>query len=194
MPKNSLTPKKIKVGFDFDGVILYNPARIARPLVTFFKKKILKKKTTRFYVPKSKFARAIFQIFHWSSIFPANGIAQIKQMVKNGEIEAYLITARYDFLEPDLRHWIKKLDLEPYFKAVYLNSKNEQPHLYKERLINELGLDIFVEDNYDIVTHLNKKTKSKIFWVYNILDRWTYYLHKVPNLKVAVSKVQSHLR
>jgi len=49
MPKRPL-----RVGFDLDGVLLYNPARIARPLVAFVKKHFLKKRTKLFLYPKIK--------------------------------------------------------------------------------------------------------------------------------------------
>ncbi|KXK10326.1 MAG: hypothetical protein UZ22_OP11002000840 [Microgenomates bacterium OLB23] len=45
--------KKLKVGFDLDGVVLYNPARIVRAPVVRFKHIFLPKKEKVFYVPST---------------------------------------------------------------------------------------------------------------------------------------------
>ena len=42
-----VTKKPLKVGFDLDGVLLYNPARLIRPLMTALKKKLARVRTGR---------------------------------------------------------------------------------------------------------------------------------------------------
>ncbi len=145
-------------------------------------------------IKKSDIEKTIFKLFHLSSIFPAKGLEDIKTLVKEGKIEAYLITARYDFLREDLDKWIKKLDLAPYFVKIIHNEKNEQPHLYKERILSELGIEVFVEDNYDIVNHLSKKSPTKVFWLYNIFDRNSDSKEKYSSLKLAVNKIKTLIK
>ena len=57
-------------------------------------------------------------------------------------------------------------------------------------MIKKLNLDIYVEDNWDIVRKIkDQKSKIKILWIYNILDRNIKYKHKFSSLK----KVIDHL-
>jgi uncharacterized HAD superfamily protein len=177
----------LRVGFDMDGVLLYNPARIIRPLVSSIKHIISHKRKLQFYYPKSSFEKWLFQLAHLSSIFNAPGLDDIAYLVKTGKIEAYLITARYNFLGNDVKRWVKKNKLEKIFKGVFYNSKNEQPHEFKERMIKSLDLDIYVEDNFDIVNHIAKKTRAKVVWIYNIFDRNILFAHKAPTLQEAIN-------
>jgi len=186
--------KVIKVGFDLDGILLYNPARIFRPIIYFIKKYILKRKTNQFYYPKNKLEQFIWLFLHKSSLFPAKGIDEIKQLIKQKKIKVYVISARYESLKKDFLFWRKKIDPENLFSSWYYNEKNDQPHLYKEKMIKKLNLDIFVEDNWDIVKYLktqNAKLKSgkktKIFWIYNLLDKKIKYQYKFKSLKEVVS-------
>jgi uncharacterized HAD superfamily protein len=174
--------KPLRIGFDFDGVIAYNPARIVRAPVSYFKKKIFKVHKLSFFYPKNSFERWVWTILHDSSLFPAYGVDLLKEMTSSSKIEAHLITARYSFLDKSLYKWLHRYGLTPYFKSITLNSENEQPHLYKQKTIERLKLDYFVEDNLDIVKHLDKTVNAKVYWIYNILDRNYPHPRKHPNV------------
>jgi len=109
-------------------------------------------------------------------------------MVKEGKIEAYLITARYNFLGASVLKWVKKNNLNSTFKGVYFNSLDEQPHEFKDRMINKLKLDMYVEDNFDIVEHISRNPKVKVVWIYNILDRHIQFEWKAPTLQKAIER------
>lgn len=182
----------LKVGFDLDGVLLYNPFRIVRPIVAIAKKLFFKKKLLHFYSPQTNWEKQIWKFFHKSSIFIAPGLDDIKQLIKNKKIKAYIVTARYSYMKKDLEIWLKKMKVDKNFSGIYYNQKDEQPHLYKERMIKKLGLDVFVEDNLDIVSYLS--SKSKVFWIYNIFDRNHFYLNKFPDLKSAIKKIKKMIK
>ena len=110
-------------------------------------------------------------------------------MVKENKIEAYIVSARYESLKKDFENWINKIEARKYFTGIYYNNNNEQPHLFKEQVIKKLNIDIFVEDNWDIVNHLSKNTKAKIYWIYNLLDRNIKFKNRFPNLVKAVKKL-----
>jgi hypothetical protein len=57
-------------------------------------------------------------------------------------------------------------------------------------MVKRLGLDVFVEDNWDVVSHLNKTTTSKNLWIYNIFDRSIHYPLRFPSLKKAVTHIE----
>lgn len=188
----------LKVGFDLDGVILYNPIRVLRPLSAFISKLIFKKKTTNFFIPQSPFAKFIWYLLHKSSFIPANGLNELRKLVQEGKVEAHLITGRYASLTNDFESWMKGLDADHIFASQSHNIKNEQPHIFKQNLIKKLGLDIFVEDNWDIVRELREVTgsklqatgKTRIFWITNLLDRHIPHEHKFYNLRGALRRIR----
>ncbi|GIW64652.1 MAG: hypothetical protein KatS3mg092_0585 [Patescibacteria group bacterium] len=80
-----------------------------------------------------------------------------------------------------------------FFPVGITMKKNQQPYDFKAQMIKKLNLDIFVEDNWDIVKKLKvksqkSKVKTKIFWICNLLDRNIKYQYKFKNLKEVVSK------
>lgn len=181
--------KKLKVGFDFDGVIAYNPFRIIRFPVSYFKRNVLGMKKLSFIYPKYRWQQMIWTILHESSVFPAKGVEMMKDLIREEKIEAHLITARYSFLDGHLYKWLDRHKLKKFFKTINLNKNNEQPHLFKEKLIKHHNLDIFIEDNLDIVKHLHGKGKTNIYWIYNLFDRNIEHPYKYPYLEKAIQDI-----
>lgn len=178
--------KILRVGFDLDGVILYNPVRVGRPFAKWLKMKFRPERKKNFYIPHSKHEQLLWRILHASSLFVAPGYEEIKQLSSNHTIEVYLITARFSFMKRDFEYWKRKMRAEECFKECFYNAQNLQPHRHKEQLIKSLKLDVFVDDNYDIVEQLTENTNAKILWITNVLDRKIPYPYKFANLKEAV--------
>lgn len=188
------TKKPLRVGFDLDGVVLYNPARTIRRPMTLFKHYFFPKKEKQFFHPTSKPLQFINRLMHLSSFKVASGFEDIIDLAKKGHIEPYIITARWSFLKDDFEAWMKKLHVPVHFKSYHLNEKNEQPHLFKERMIKELKLDAYVEDNLNIVDHLKKSTNAHVIWIYNIFDHFEKRDHRFPSLKKAVEYIQTYAK
>lgn len=186
--------KKIKIGLDFDGVVAYNPFRVIRAPVAYIKRSIFRVKKLSFYYPKSNFQKLLWTIIHESSVIPAKGINLLRKLVEEELIEAHLITARYSFLDAQLYNWLEKKRLTKLFKTININNLDEQPHLFKEKTISKHKLDFFIEDNLDIVKHLHEKGKTKIYWIYNILDRSFPHPHKFPYLEKALEEIILNLK
>ena len=187
--------KQLRVGFDLDGVLLYNPARIIRPIMSFAKKYLLKRDLNKFYYPKNETEKLIWWFLHKSSLWPSLGIKELIKLIKQKKINAYIVSARYELLEKDFTRWINIIDPDKSFSGCFYNNKNDQPQLFKEKMIKKLNLDIFVEDNWDIVSHLNfkyknKNLKTKVFWIYNLLDRNINYEYKFSSLKKIVKYLE----
>lgn len=181
--------KPIRVGFDFDGVIAYNPARIIRAPVAYVKRRFFGIKKLSFFYPTSAWQRLFWILVHDSSVFPAKGIDLFRKAVATGEIEAHLITARYSFLDDHLDKWLTKYDLKSYFKSININQKDQQPHIFKAEMVQKLALEYFIEDNLDIVEYVQPRVRTNILWIYNILDRNHPYPHKFPYLQKALEAV-----
>ena len=186
--------KILKVGFDLDGVILYNPIRFVRPIAKLLKPLksfILKQKEEFFYYPESKVEQFLFRLLHKTSFMPDLALKDIKKLVMANKIKAYIITGRYSFLKKDYEIWLKKIKAKTIFTKCYQNQNDLQPNEFKEIMIKKLNLDIYVEDNWDIIQKLNHHTKAKIFWITNILDRHIPYSYKFANLKKALQSLKT---
>lgn len=187
-----MTKRIIKVGLDFDGVVAYNPARIFRTLVSYVKRNIFGVKKLKFWYPRYRWQQIFWILVHESSVFPSKGIKLLEKLVKEDRIEAHLVTARYSFLDDHLHNWLKRYKLTHIFKSITLNKNDEQPHIFKEKMIEKHKLDYFVEDNFDIVKYLRTKQgtvgkkHTKIYWIYNILDHFVEHPHKFPYLEKAL--------
>lgn len=184
--------KKIRVGLDFDGVVAYNPFRIIRAPIALYKKKILGIEKLKFWVPKHRWQQIYWIIVHESSFFPAKGTTLLKHLAKRNDIEFYLITARFRFLSPSLYRWLDRFHMRHIFTGVYRNMENKQPHEHKLAVVKKLQLDYYVEDNWDIIQYLQGKTKTKLFWIYNVTDRRKDYQYKFPYLEKALEEIYKH--
>lgn len=187
--------KQLRVGFDLDGVLLYNPARIARPIIVFFKKIFFKKEVNKFHYPQTRIQKLIWLIFHKVVFGPALGYEDLKKLIRSKKIKAYIITGRNESLKDDFSRWMEKLDANKYFAGSYFNDKNDQPYLFKEKMIRKLKLDLYIEDNWDIVKYIDQRSniknqKVKVFWIYNILDRFKKFPNKFPSLNSVVTKIK----
>jgi len=182
--------KPVRIGFDFDGVIAYNPARVARKPISLIKSRLFGIKKVQFFVPKNPLERAFWSLAHESSMFPARGVGRLKTLVSTRQIEAHLVTSRFGFLEPNLMRFLSFWGLTDVFTSITLNHNEEQPHEFKARIIYAKKFSYFVEDNWDIVSFLSRKRlKTEIHWIYNILDRNKPYPYKYPYLSESLARI-----
>ncbi|KKP68269.1 MAG: hypothetical protein UR63_C0004G0007 [Candidatus Roizmanbacteria bacterium GW2011_GWC2_35_12] len=187
--------KKLKIGFDLDGVILYNPIRFVRRIAKafkFLKPVLLHQEKNPFYFPKTKLEIFLFTLLHKSSFKIDRSLPEINKLVKAKKIEAYIVTGRYSFLKKDFDNWIKIINKDKIFKDIYQNTKDLQPNEFKIKMIKKLNLDVYVEDNYDIIERLNNHTKAKIYWITNFLDKNIPYKFKFSSLKETVEFLRKH--
>ncbi len=179
--------KTLKIGFDLDGVILYNPLRIfrgmAKKILKPLKASLLHQNKSNFYLPKSNFEKFLWNLIHKSSFMVNHGYDDLVKLSKNKKIKLYLITGRYGSLKKDYLSWLNKLKANKTFYKCYLNENNLQPNQFKENMIKKLSLDVYVEDNYDIIEKLNHHTNAKILWLTNAADKNIPYSLKFFSLK-----------
>lgn len=181
--------KPLRVGFDFDGVIAYNPARIIRAPISYIKRNVFGVKKLNFFYPSSAWQRLFWVLVHDSSVFPAKGIDLFRRAVDQRLIEAHLVTARFSFLDNHLDRWLTKYDLKQYFTSININAQDQQPHIFKQQMVQKLSLKYFIEDNLDIVEYVQPRVSTQVYWIYNILDRNYPYPHKFPYLEKALADI-----
>ncbi len=84
--------KKIKIGFDLDGVILFNPSRSFRSLISRSKKAhLFPRKELEFYHPESVLEKSLWLLVHKSSFKLADGFADLEKLALSKNLEIYLV-------------------------------------------------------------------------------------------------------
>lgn len=177
-----------KVGFDFDGVITSNYLRAARIPVYIAKRLMGKGNKLEFFVPHSRFSRLAWSILYYAPL-PNNGLGLLKSLVSEGVLEAHLISGRFSFAQKEVLNWLESRGHRDIFKSVSLNAKDEQPHTFKERVLKEKNIGIYVEDNLDIVNYLKVTTSIDVYWVSNLVDRLIEGKSGYPHLQSALKEI-----
>lgn len=158
----------MKIGFDLDKVFLNYPPFIPDFIIDkFYKKKDNKELIYR--IPK-KIEQKLRLLTHASFLRKPikDNIDFLSYLNKNTNHDLYLITSRFLFLEKKTNLLLKKLDLNKFFKKIFLNLRNEQPHLYKNRVIKDLNLKIYIDDDLSLLRFLQKNnSKTNFFWLSN---------------------------
>ena len=156
--------KKIKIAFDLDGVIVDKPPIIPKKLLErIFRGK--SKNGLHYRFPYSRIEQRIRKLSHFYLLRPPikKNIEVIRQLAKAKKYELYIVSGRYSFLEKETENWLEKRKIKPFFKEIYINLENDQPHLFKERILKELRPDFFIEDDKGILSYLRPKLKNVNF-------------------------------
>lgn len=185
--------KTIRIGFDLDGVILYNPSRIFRNLISRTKKAhLFPRKELEFYHPSSSLENFLWLLVHKSSFKLAGGFNDLEKLAMQNKVEAYVVSARFACLKSDTDKWRSIINKNNTFKGIYFNDQDEKPHLFKQKMIEKLNLDYFVEDNWDVASYLaNNQKKVQVWWLSNLLDKNIVYPHKFLYFREIVEKIKS---
>jgi hypothetical protein len=188
--------KIIRIGFDLDGVILDNPSRVFRSLISRSKKAhLFPRRELEFYHPNSKLEQLLWLLVHKSSYKLAEGFGDLEKLAKeHSNLELYVVSARFACLASDTEKWKKIINRQQIFKALYFNKCDKQPHFFKQTMLAKLNLDYFVEDNWDVAAYLAaKQTRTQVWWLSNFLDRSIEYPHKFFSFQSIVSKITGFL-
>jgi hypothetical protein len=64
-------------------------------------------------------------------------IEALKKISSDKKNKTYLVSSRFGFLKGRTEAILKRYKLKDYFSGAYFNYKNEQPHIFKERIIKK---------------------------------------------------------
>lgn len=151
----------VRVGFDLDGVLVDGPPFVPSWLLELLYRGT-KGKKLHYRIPSSKIEIWIRQLSHNSFFRPPvlKNIEILKQMTGN---ELFLITSRFSFLQKRTMNLLKLYGIDHLFKEIVLNSNDDQPHLFKLRTLERLKLDLFIDDDEDLLTFLKEKLPNTKF-------------------------------
>lgn len=157
----------MNIGFDFDKIFIdYPPFLPAKLFDKLYKKRdngVLLYRIPGY--PEQLLRKTLHLPFMRPAIKENLGI--LKNISKKNN-KLYLISSRYKFLQPETNRLINKYDLDKIFDAMYFNFDNKQPHLFKEKILQKLHLDLYVDDDLSLLRHVAKSNpKTKFFWLNN---------------------------
>lgn len=155
----------MRIGFDFDKVFVDYPPFVPEKLINWLYKKHNHKLSYR--IP-GKLEQKIRILSHYSLLRPPikESLRYLPELAKNNNLEIYLISSRFGFLKEKTKNWLKKYKIEKYFKGIFFNFNNKQPHLFKSQKIKELEIEKYVDDDLDLLYYLSKEnTKIKFYWI-----------------------------
>ncbi len=164
----------LRIGFDLDGVIINKPPFIPQ----FLMEKLVvaeKNKKLVYRFPDTKLEKLLRWLSHHPLLRPpiSKNIKLIHELYKSQDYELYVVSSRYSFLEGRTKQWFRHYKLRGLFKKIYINLEDEQPHLFKEKMIGKLNLNVFIDDDYFLLQYLKEKVKNVDF----------YYMDRMNGIK-----------
>jgi len=155
----------MNIGFDLDKVFIDYPPFVSPKVMD----KLYKKKDNG--VLLYRLPSYPEQLLRKASHFPLlrqgiKGNLDFLRSVSKNEHKLYLISSRFKFLERTTQRLIKRYGFDTIFDGMYFNFANEQPHLFKDRVLKQLHLDLYVDDDLSLLKHVAKNNKdTKFFWL-----------------------------
>lgn len=156
----------MNIGFDLDKIFVDYPPFVPDAIIDrLYKKKSSGNLEYRYPSPLEQKLR---QISHNPLFRPTikKNLAYLQNL--DGEKnKLYLISSRFGFLKTQTDTLIKKLGFQNVFDGIYFNFSNKQPHLFKNDIIHNLNLDIYIDDDFALLKYVAKNNKKTTFYWLN---------------------------
>ena len=156
----------MNIGFDLDKIFINTPPVVPIEIIEW----LYKEKTNhelKYRIPSRP--EQILRIFSHYPPFRqpiAENMNFLKKLASANKDKYYLISSRFGFLKTRTDNLIKKYHFDKIFNAMYFNYDNKQPHEFKNEIIKKLDLDMFVDDDLQLLEYLtDKNPKTKFFWL-----------------------------
>ena len=152
------------IGFDFDKVLVNYPPFIPDFVIDYLYKS--HKNGLHYRIPTNPIEILLRKLSHFYLFRPpiTANITFVHDLASSGKHQLHLISSRYNFLERITHHLLDRFRLTPDFTSVNLNLDNEQAHLFKLHVIKKLKIDIFVDDDYQLLLFLSQqKLATKLY-------------------------------
>lgn len=175
----------MKIGFDLDKVFINTPPLIPDIIIDHLYKKKTSNKL-QYRIP-NKPEQLLRRATHMPPFRPPikENIAAL-ELLHTKENKLYLISSRFSFLESSTTAVIKKYSFSQIFTKMYFNYANEQPHVFKAKIIKSLALDKYVDDDFQLLTYVAKQNPKTLFFWYNkhhTLKKITDNIYAISSIK-----------
>lgn len=156
----------MNIGFDLDKVFIDYPFFLPDLLIN----KLYKKKANgvlSYRIPKRPEQLLRLLIHHPILRQPIKeNVEFMKKLAAQNTHTYYLISGRFGFLKSATKKLVQRHGIHKLFKNLYFNFANQQPHVFKNQIIQKLKIDRYVDDDLHLLTFLAKKNpKKKFFWL-----------------------------
>jgi len=157
----------MRIGFDLDKIFINTPPFLPIWVINKFYKKRdngillyrIPSRTEQLLLRKPSHLPFLRQPIRQNITF-------LKELAKDKNNHLYLISSRFKFLEPETNRLVKKYGLDKIFEKLYFNYENKQPHKFKNDILKELKLDIFIDDDLSLVRYVAKDNpNTRFFWL-----------------------------
>lgn len=155
----------MRIGFDLDKVFINTPPFIPDSVIEkLYRKQSAKKLTYR--IP-SKPEQMIRQFSHLPFFRPPmQKNIEFLQKLKKENHTLFLISSRFGFLQKQTETIIREYHLAHYFTEVIFNFNNEQPHVFKKRILEKITVNRYVDDDFYLLSYLAPLfSKTKFYWL-----------------------------
>ena len=169
----------MKIGFDLDKIFINTPPLVPISIINKFYKQrdngiLLYRIPSR---PEQLFRKATHVPLLRQPI--KGNLIFLKELAKDKSYHLYLISSRFQFLKPETEMLVKKYGLDKIFEKLYFNYDNKQPHEFKNEILTQLKLDIFVDDDLSLVRYVARhNANTQFFW----LDDQTKFAKLTDNI------------
>lgn len=158
--------KVIKIGVDLDGVVARHSLGGFWVWARKLKEKILKKmRSSTYYYPITPLEQLAWKVIDGVRKPFVDKDNLFTSFAKRDEVQFYLVTSRFKFLEKLTQGWLKKYRLGSGFYRVLINTKDIDPFVFKAKAVKNHGLGFFIDDDLEVINYLKNKTKARLYWV-----------------------------
>jgi hypothetical protein len=162
----------MNIGFDLDKIFINFPPLIPEKIIDFLYKE-KGNRVLKYRIP-SKLEQIIRIFSHYPLFRPPikENLDYVRSLALTNTNKYYLISSRFGFLKKRTSDLIKRFNFNKIFNAMYFNYDNKQPHFFKNEIINKLKLDMFIDDDLQLLNYLvEKNPKIKFFWLNNKISK-----------------------
>lgn len=168
----------MRIGFDLDKVLVEHPPLIPDLMI----EKLYKKKHNGelLYRIPSRPEQIIRLASHYPLFRPPmrENLNFIKSLTQKNH-HLFLISGRFGFLKHQTQELVEKYEFDKIFEKMFFNFENEQPHHFKNTVLQKLSLDVYVDDDIHLLKYVaSENTKTLFFWLHPNSDKKTL----LPNL------------
>ncbi len=160
----------MNIGFYLDKVFIDYPFFVSSKIIDLFYKGKSKEKSNgplRYRIPGrlEQIARIISHYPLFRQPIKEN-LEFMKKLAIENNHTYYLISSRFGFLKKTTEKLVGKHGIDKMFRSLHFNFVNDQPHLFKNQLIQKLKIDQYIDDDLSLLNFLAEKNlKAKFFWL-----------------------------
>lgn len=162
----------MNIGFDLDKVFVNFPPFMPTRIIEWLYKG-RSNGTLKYRIPER--AEQIIRVFSHYPLFRlpiTKNVDYVRNLALENKNKYYLISSRFSFLEKRTAAIIKRYKLDKIFNAMYFNYSNIQPHEFKDGVIKKLKLEMYVDDDLQLLQYLsNNNPKTRFFWLNKKLSK-----------------------